>query len=159
MKGGRDLQGEPLSCPLSPQVPFSFRFNQVFPLLLLYSSPVPVCSQFAKGVYAIMGLYDQRTVNMLMSFCGSLHVCFVTPSFPIHTNNQFVLQLRPQLQEPLMALVDHYQWTRFVYMYSSDSGKGWKGMQGKGSRPVQATSLERFPCICPPMKSVAFTRL
>ncbi|CAL8279531.1 unnamed protein product [Arctogadus glacialis] len=81
------------------------------------------CSQFAKGVYAIMGLYDQRTVNMLMSFCGSLHVCFVTPSFPIHTNNQFMLQLRPQLQEPLMALVDHFSWTRFVYMYSSDSGK------------------------------------
>ncbi|XP_056140823.1 glutamate receptor 1-like isoform X2 [Lampris incognitus] len=80
------------------------------------------CSQFSKGVYAIMGLYDRRTVNMLMSFCGSLHVCFVTPSFPVQTNNQFVLQLRPQLQEPLMALLDHFQWTRFVYMYSSDSG-------------------------------------
>ncbi|XP_070712149.1 glutamate receptor 1-like [Pempheris klunzingeri] len=80
------------------------------------------CSQFSKGVYAIMGLYDRRTVNMLMSFCGSLHVCFVTPSFPVHTNNQFVLQLRPQLQEPLMALLEHFYWTRFIYMYSSDSG-------------------------------------
>ncbi|XP_008296938.1 glutamate receptor 1-like [Stegastes partitus] len=80
------------------------------------------CSQFSKGVYAIMGLYDRRTVNMLMSFCGSLHVCFVTPSFPVHTNNQFVLQLRPQLQEPLMALLEHFYWSRFVYMYSSDSG-------------------------------------
>ncbi|XP_074484701.1 glutamate receptor 1-like, partial [Sebastes fasciatus] len=80
------------------------------------------CSQFSKGVYAIMGLYDRRTVNMLMSFCGSLHVCFVTPSFPVHTNNQFVLQMRPQLQEPLMALLDNFYWTRFVYMYSSDSG-------------------------------------
>lgn len=84
---------------------------------------VPVCSQFSKGVYAIMGLYDRRTVNMLMSFCGSLHVCFVTPSFPVQTNNQFVLQLRPQLQEPLMALLEHFYWTRFVYMYSSDSGE------------------------------------
>lgn len=83
----------------------------------------PVCSQFSKGVYAIMGLYDRRTVNMLMSFCGSLHVCFVTPSFPVQTNNQFVLQLRPQLQEPLMALLEHFYWTRFVYMYSSDSGE------------------------------------
>ncbi|XP_029956700.1 glutamate receptor 1-like isoform X1 [Salarias fasciatus] len=80
------------------------------------------CSQFSKGVYAIMGLYDRRTVNMLMSFCGSLHVCFVTPSFPVHTNNQFVLQLRPPLQEPLMALLEHFSWDRFVYMYSSDSG-------------------------------------
>uniref|UniRef100_A0A671TMF1 Glutamate receptor n=1 Tax=Sparus aurata TaxID=8175 RepID=A0A671TMF1_SPAAU len=80
------------------------------------------CSQFSKGVYAIMGLYDRRTVNMLMSFCGSLHVCFVTPSFPVQTNNQFVLQLRPQLQEPLMALLEHFYWIKFVYMYSSDSG-------------------------------------
>lgn len=70
-----------------------------------------------------MGLYDRRTVNMLMSFCGSLHVCFVTPSFPVQTNNQFVLQLRPQLQEPLMALLEHFYWTRFVYMYSSESGE------------------------------------
>uniref|UniRef100_A0A3B5L904 Glutamate receptor n=1 Tax=Xiphophorus couchianus TaxID=32473 RepID=A0A3B5L904_9TELE len=80
------------------------------------------CSQFSKGVYTIMGLYDRKTVNMLMSFCGSLHVCFITPSFPVKTNNQFVLQLRPQLQEPLMALLEHFKWKRFVYMYSSDSG-------------------------------------
>lgn len=92
-------------------------------VLKIFSVSVPVCSQFSKGVYAIMGLYDRKTVNMLMSFCGSLHVCFITPSFPVQTNNQFVLQLRPQLQEPLMALLDHFYWTRFVYMYSSDSGE------------------------------------
>uniref|UniRef100_A0A8C8IJ41 Glutamate receptor n=1 Tax=Oncorhynchus tshawytscha TaxID=74940 RepID=A0A8C8IJ41_ONCTS len=80
------------------------------------------CSQFSKGVYAIIGLYDRKTMNMLMSFCGALHVCFVTPSFPIETNNQFVIQLRPELQEPLIALIHHYKWTKFVYMYSSHSG-------------------------------------
>ncbi|XP_005161396.1 glutamate receptor 1b isoform X1 [Danio rerio] len=80
------------------------------------------CSQFSKGVYAIIGLYDRKTMNMLMSFCGALHVCFVTPSFPIDTNNQFVIQLRPELQDALIALVEHYKWNKFVYMYSSDSG-------------------------------------
>lgn len=98
-------------------LPFSFIQLNSFPLCLA------VCSQFSKGVYAILGLYDRRTVNMLMSFCGSLHVCFVTPSFPVHTNNQFLLQLRPQLQEPLMALLEHFYWTKFVYMYSADSGE------------------------------------
>uniref|UniRef100_A0A4W5QNA9 Glutamate receptor n=1 Tax=Hucho hucho TaxID=62062 RepID=A0A4W5QNA9_9TELE len=78
--------------------------------------------QFSKGVYAIIGLYDRKTMNMLMSFCGALHVCFVTSSFPIETNNQFVIQLRPELQEPLIALIQHYKWTKFVYMYSSHSG-------------------------------------
>lgn len=107
-------------------------------VLTILSPSVPVCSQFSKGVYAIMGLYDRRTVNMLMSFCGSLHVCFVTPSFPVQTNNQFVLQLRPQLQEPLMALLEHFYWTRFVYMYSSDSGEDTRSFIGcSGSYDVQ----------------------
>ena len=60
---------------------------------------------------------------MLMSFCGALHVCFVTPSFPIETANQFVIQLRPELQDALVGVIDHYGWTKFVYMYSSDSGR------------------------------------
>lgn len=82
-----------------------------------------VCSQFSKGVYAIIGLYDRKTVNMLTSFCGALHVCFITPSFPIETANQFVIQLRPELQDALVGVIEHYGWTKFVYMYSSDSGK------------------------------------
>uniref|UniRef100_A0A8C9TD14 Glutamate receptor n=1 Tax=Scleropages formosus TaxID=113540 RepID=A0A8C9TD14_SCLFO len=81
-----------------------------------------LCSQFSKGVYAIIGLYDRKTVNMLMSFCGALHVCFVTPSFPIETSNQFVIQLRPELQDALVGVIEHYKWTKFVYMYSSHSG-------------------------------------
>lgn len=60
---------------------------------------------------------------MLMSFCGALHVCFVTPSFPIETANQFVIQLRPELQDALVGVIEHYGWTKFVYMYSSDSGR------------------------------------
>uniref|UniRef100_H2RNH3 Glutamate receptor n=1 Tax=Takifugu rubripes TaxID=31033 RepID=H2RNH3_TAKRU len=89
------------------------------PLFLL---SLTVCSQFSKGVYAIIGLYDRKTVNMLTSFCGALHVCFITPSFPIETANQFVIQLRPELQDALVGVIEHYGWTKFVYMYSSDSG-------------------------------------
>uniref|UniRef100_A0A3Q2EDS7 Glutamate receptor, ionotropic, AMPA 1a n=1 Tax=Cyprinodon variegatus TaxID=28743 RepID=A0A3Q2EDS7_CYPVA len=88
-----------------------------------FSMTYAFCSQFSKGVYAIIGLYDRKTVNMLMSFCGALHVCFVTPSFPIETANQFVIQLRPELQDALVGVIEHYGWTKFVYMYSSDSGR------------------------------------
>nr|BAI44619.1 AMPA-selective glutamate receptor 1 flip type [Mus musculus] len=80
------------------------------------------CSQFSKGVYAIFGFYERRTVNMLTSFCGALHVCFITPSFPIDTSNQFVLQLRPELQEALISIIDHYKWQTFVYIYDADRG-------------------------------------
>ncbi|XP_077588461.1 glutamate receptor 1a isoform X3 [Stigmatopora nigra] len=87
-----------------------------------FSMTYAFCSQFSKGVYAIIGLYDRKTVNMLMSFCGALHVCFVTPSFPIETANQFVIQLRPELQDALVGVIEYYGWNKFVYMYSSDSG-------------------------------------
>uniref|UniRef100_A0AAR2IV14 Glutamate receptor n=1 Tax=Pygocentrus nattereri TaxID=42514 RepID=A0AAR2IV14_PYGNA len=87
-----------------------------------FSMTYAFCSQFAKGVYAIIGVYDRKTVNMLMSFCGALHVCFVTPSFPIETSNQFVIQLRPELQDALVGVIEHYKWSKFVYIYSSDSG-------------------------------------
>ncbi|KAM8899764.1 glutamate receptor 1-like isoform 2-T2 [Spinachia spinachia] len=108
-----------------------------------FSMTYAFCSQFSKGVYAIMGLYDRRTVNMLMSFCGSLHVCFVTPSFPVRTNNQFVLQLRPSLQEPVMALLEAAYWTRFVYMYSADSGLSvlQKILDTAAERSWQVTSV------------------
>eukprot|EP00069_Balaena_mysticetus_P009454 bmy_06200T0 len=87
-----------------------------------FSSPLPVCSQFSKGVYAIFGFYERRTVNMLTSFCGALHVCFITPSFPVDTSNQFVLQLRPELQDALISIIDHYKWQKFVYIYDADRG-------------------------------------
>uniref|UniRef100_A0A5F8G1Z6 Glutamate receptor n=1 Tax=Monodelphis domestica TaxID=13616 RepID=A0A5F8G1Z6_MONDO len=81
-----------------------------------------VCSQFSKGVYAIFGFYERKTVNMLTSFCGALHVCFITPSFPVDTSNQFVLQLRPELQDALISIIDHYDWQKFVYIYDADRG-------------------------------------
>uniref|UniRef100_A0A8C2EX54 Glutamate receptor, ionotropic, AMPA 1a n=1 Tax=Cyprinus carpio TaxID=7962 RepID=A0A8C2EX54_CYPCA len=87
-----------------------------------FSMTYAFCSQFSKGVYAIIGVYDRKTVNMLMSFCGALHVCFVTPSFPMENSNQFVIQLRPELQDALVGVIEHYKWSKFVYMYSSDSG-------------------------------------
>ncbi|TRY88806.1 hypothetical protein DNTS_015020, partial [Danionella cerebrum] len=106
--------GKPASKPTGAILPPTERAEEIF--------IVQVCSQFSKGVYAIIGVYDRKTVNMLMSFCGALHVCFVTPSFPMERSNQFVIQLRPELQDALVAVIEHYRWSRFVYMYSSDSG-------------------------------------
>lgn len=60
---------------------------------------------------------------MLTSFCGALHVCFITPSFPVDTSNQFVLQLRPELHGALISIIDHYKWQKFVYIYDADRGK------------------------------------
>uniref|UniRef100_A0A5F5PJY3 Glutamate receptor n=1 Tax=Equus caballus TaxID=9796 RepID=A0A5F5PJY3_HORSE len=91
-------------------------------LILTSFSKMAVCSQFSKGVYAIFGFYERRTVNMLTSFCGALHVCFITPSFPVDTSNQFVLQLRPELQDALISIIDHYKWQKFVYIYDADRG-------------------------------------
>ncbi|XP_057677029.1 glutamate receptor 1-like isoform X2 [Corythoichthys intestinalis] len=101
------------------------------------------CSQFAKGVHAVMGVYDQRTVNMVSSFCASLHVSFVTPSLPAPGESPFVLQLRPGLREALMSLLDKFDWQRFVYMYSANAGVSVlkKVLERAAERGWQVTSV------------------
>ncbi|XP_037546333.1 glutamate receptor 2, partial [Nematolebias whitei] len=78
------------------------------------------CSQFSRGVYAIFGFYDKKSVNTITSFCETLHVSFITPSFPVEGTNQFVLQMRPDIKGPLVSLVEYYKWERFAYLYDSD---------------------------------------
>lgn len=81
-----------------------------------------VCSQFSRGVYAIFGFYDKKSVNTITSFCETLHVSFITPSFPAEGMNQFVLQMRPDIKGPLVSLVEYYKWEKFAYLYDSDRG-------------------------------------
>lgn len=83
-----------------------------------------VCSQFSRGVYAIFGFYDKKSVNTITSFCETLHVSFITPSFPAEGMNQFVLQMRPDIKGPLVSLVEYYKWEKFAYLYDSDRGNG-----------------------------------
>uniref|UniRef100_A0A8C4HQ38 Glutamate receptor n=1 Tax=Dicentrarchus labrax TaxID=13489 RepID=A0A8C4HQ38_DICLA len=86
------------------------------------SSVQIVCSQYSRGVFAIFGLYDKRSVNTLTSFCGALHISLVTPSFPTEGEGQFTLQLRPSIRGALLSLLDHYDWSRFVFLYDTDRG-------------------------------------
>lgn len=82
-----------------------------------------VCSQFSRGVYAIFGFYDKKSVNTITSFCGTLHVSFITPSFPLDGNQQFIIQMRPDIKGPLLSLIEYYKWDKFAYLYDSDRGK------------------------------------
>uniref|UniRef100_A0A8C9RLJ8 Glutamate receptor n=1 Tax=Scleropages formosus TaxID=113540 RepID=A0A8C9RLJ8_SCLFO len=80
------------------------------------------CSQFSRGVYAIFGFYDKKSMNTLTSFCGALHTSFVTPSYPIDADVQFVIQMRPALRGPVLSLLSHYKWEKFVYLYDTERG-------------------------------------
>ncbi|KAJ3588967.1 hypothetical protein NHX12_009819 [Muraenolepis orangiensis] len=77
-----------------------------------------ICSQFSRGVYAIFGFYDRKSMNTLTSFCGALHTSFITPSAPADGDTQFIIQLRPALRGALLSLLDHYSWDKFVYLSS-----------------------------------------
>lgn len=94
-------------------------------LCLLACLFLSVCSQYSRGVFAIFGLYDKRSVHTLTSFCSALHISLITPSFPTEGESQFVLQLRPSLRGALLSLLDHYEWNRFVFLYDTDRGKLW----------------------------------
>uniref|UniRef100_A0AAQ4RKC9 Glutamate receptor n=1 Tax=Gasterosteus aculeatus aculeatus TaxID=481459 RepID=A0AAQ4RKC9_GASAC len=98
----------------------SFRFRGC--VLKQSFSSAPVCSQFSRGVYAIFGFYDKKSVNTITSFCGTLHVSFITPSFPLDGNQQFIIQMRPDIKGPLLSLIEYYKWDKFAYLYDSDRG-------------------------------------
>ncbi|KAK6317063.1 hypothetical protein J4Q44_G00124630 [Coregonus suidteri] len=80
------------------------------------------CSQFSRGVYAIFGFYDKKSMNTLTSFCGALHTSFITPSFPADADVQFVIQMRPPLRGAVLSLLAHYKWEKFVYLYDTERG-------------------------------------
>lgn len=84
-----------------------------------------VCSQYSRGVFAIFGLYDKRSVHTLTSFCSALHISLITASFPTEGESQFTLQLRPSIRGALLSLLDHYDWTKFVFLYDTDRGQCW----------------------------------
>ncbi|MEQ2221044.1 Glutamate receptor 3 [Ilyodon furcidens] len=90
--------------------------------VLLNSAVHAVCSQFSRGVYAIFGFYDKKSMNTLTSFCGALHTSFVTPSYPTDNEVQFVIQMRPALRGAVLSLLSHYKWQKFVYLYDTDRG-------------------------------------
>uniref|UniRef100_A0A672L768 Glutamate receptor n=1 Tax=Sinocyclocheilus grahami TaxID=75366 RepID=A0A672L768_SINGR len=107
-----------------------------------------ICSQYSRGVFAIFGLYDKRSVHTLTSFCGALHISLITPSFPTEGESQFVLQLRPSIRGALLSLLDHYDWNRFVFLYDTD--RGYSILQaimekaGQNSWQVSAICVENF---------------
>ena len=92
-------------------------------MIHLFSFSYSVCSQFSRGVYAIFGFYDKKSVNTITSFCGTLHVSFITPSFPTDGTHPFVIQMRPDLKGALLSLIEYYQWDKFAYLYDSDRGE------------------------------------
>ncbi|XP_059398837.1 glutamate receptor 4-like isoform X3 [Carassius carassius] len=106
------------------------------------------CSQYSRGVFAIFGLYDKRSVHTLTSFCGALHISLITPSFPSEGESQFILQLRPSIRGALLSLLDHYDWNRFVFLYDTD--RGYSILQaimekaGQNSWQVSAICVENF---------------
>uniref|UniRef100_A0A8C5F479 Glutamate receptor n=1 Tax=Gadus morhua TaxID=8049 RepID=A0A8C5F479_GADMO len=106
------------------------------------------CSQYARGVFAIFGLYDKRSVNTLTSFCGALHISLITPSFPTEGEAQFTLQLRPSIRGALLSLLDHYDWSRFVFLYDTDRGyailQAIMERAGQNGWQVSAICVESF---------------
>uniref|UniRef100_A0A673L772 Glutamate receptor n=1 Tax=Sinocyclocheilus rhinocerous TaxID=307959 RepID=A0A673L772_9TELE len=106
------------------------------------------CSQYSRGVFAIFGLYDKRSVHTLTSFCSALHISLVTPSFPAEGETQFVLQLRPSIRGALLSLLDHYDWSRFIFLYDTDRGyailQAIMEKAGQNGWQVSAICVENF---------------
>uniref|UniRef100_A0A8C8JV63 Glutamate receptor n=1 Tax=Oncorhynchus tshawytscha TaxID=74940 RepID=A0A8C8JV63_ONCTS len=104
------------------------------------------CSQYSRGVFAIFGLYDKRSVHTLTSFCSALHISLVTPSFPTEGEGQFTLQLRPSIRGALLSLLDHYDWSRFVFLYDTDRGNRCQSNNTQSINQSVSQSTSQLMC-------------
>ena len=129
-------------------------------MLWFFFSSSPVCSQYSRGVFAIFGLYDKRSVHTLTSFCSALHISLITPSFPTEGESQFTLQLRPSIRGALLSLLDHYDWNKFVFLYDTDRGE-WRGPTASafpfGSWKLKSAFLMEAAPACVHFKCVPFS--
>lgn len=113
-----------------------------FFLHLCFVFLVAVCSQYSRGVFAIFGLYDKRSVHTLTSFCSALHISLITPSFPTEGESQFTLQLRPSIRGALLSLLDHYDWNKFVFLYDTDRGE-WGRVDDRFKLPAHGAKVSQ----------------
>uniref|UniRef100_A0A8C1P5H8 Glutamate receptor n=1 Tax=Cyprinus carpio TaxID=7962 RepID=A0A8C1P5H8_CYPCA len=89
-------------------------------------------------------------VDNIETLCETtaLHISLVTPSFPAEGETQFVLQLRPSIRGALLSLLDHYDWSRFIFLYDTDRGyailQAIMEKAGQNGWQVSAICVENF---------------
>ena len=85
-----------------------------------------VCRQFDKGIFALVGIVEPESLEILHSFANAYEMPLVTPWFPesvYHSGNNdlskqhFTIEIRPDYHEALTDLITYYGWTKIIYIY------------------------------------------
>ncbi|XP_045510361.1 glutamate receptor 1-like isoform X1 [Colias croceus] len=87
-----------------------------------------ICTQFARGVFAMLGAVNPESFDTLHSYTNTFQMPFVTPWFPekvIPPSSGLIdhaISMRPDYHRAIFDVITHYGWKEIIYMYDSHDG-------------------------------------
>ncbi|CAK1554887.1 unnamed protein product [Leptosia nina] len=84
-----------------------------------------ICTQFARGVFAMLGAVNPESFDTLHSYTNTFQMPFVTPWFPekvIPPSSGLIdhaVSMRPDYHRAIIDVIHHYGWDEIIYMYDS----------------------------------------
>ncbi|XP_046997299.1 glutamate receptor 1-like [Schistocerca americana] len=87
-----------------------------------------ICSQFSRGVFALLGAVSPDSFDTLHSYSNTFQMPFVTPWFPENVLApssgllDYAISMRPDYHKAIIDVVRHYGWKSVIYMYDSNDG-------------------------------------
>ncbi|XP_052121779.1 glutamate receptor 1-like [Frankliniella occidentalis] len=87
-----------------------------------------ICSQFSRGVFAMLGAVSPDSFDTLHSYSNIFQMPFVTPWFPEKVltpssgSLDYAISMRPEYHQAIIDVVKFYGWKHIIYMYDSHDG-------------------------------------
>ncbi|KAK4877739.1 hypothetical protein RN001_010245 [Aquatica leii] len=87
-----------------------------------------ICSQFQRGVFAMLGAVSPDSFDTLHSYSNTFQMPFVTPWFPekvLAPSSGFLdyaISMRPEYHQAIIDTVRYYGWRSIIYLYDSNDG-------------------------------------
>ncbi|XP_076056317.1 glutamate receptor 1-like [Oratosquilla oratoria] len=86
------------------------------------------CTQFSRGVYAMVGSVQPDSFDTLHSYANTFHMPLVTTWFPENVRNpssglmDYAISMRPDYHKAIIDLIKYYNWDHIIYLYDSHDG-------------------------------------
>lgn len=94
--------------------------------LLFFRLPVSVCSRMEGGVFAVFGMKNISSLNVVQSLTRKFHMPYLSPSLSkvsAEDGSEFELHMKPSYTDAMIHLIMSYGWTSIYYIYDSDTGR------------------------------------
>ncbi|XP_056013013.1 glutamate receptor 2-like [Ostrea edulis] len=83
-----------------------------------------ICDHLSNGVFALVGSKSYISREVMDSYTRVFHMPYLSPSIDHHPHHskQFSIFMKPDVTRAIASVINHLKWTKFHYIYDTDSG-------------------------------------